>query len=183
MHAHPDTHKSQVQITPTSRHHIHFISITIMPKSRAEIQKEYRLRKGEELKEKEKLRSQARRDAKSPESKQHEVGSRERMQRLRARRIDELNASNNEFNTPASSTTSSPYANRSSESKATFKAQRGLPNSPRKKVHVIRKLAQSHCPGLICKPKSKRNKISPALKQQAIDYYKKQDISRMAPGK
>lgn len=151
-----------------------------MPKSRADIQRAYRLRKANELKESERARSQRRRDGQTDQDIAiNRKLSQERMARMRTTRKQEQQ----QHPTQLLDDAPTPYANRSSESKATIKAQRGLPFSPCKMTQVIWNLTQSHCPGLIIKQKHKRNKLSPALKKQATDFYKLQDISRMAPGK
>lgn len=82
----------------------------------------------------------------------------------------------------ASSSTETVFSSRQSLGKALKKSKNALPQSPRKKVEIIKKIASEL--GLsLPSAKLPSNCVSSATKQKAIDFYYNDDISRILPGK
>ena len=73
------------------------------------------------------------------------------------------------------------FKRRQSAGKALARVKRALPQSPRKSVFVVRKLAEEH--GFITSGKKTRTAATPELDEKVASFYCRDDISRQAPGK
>ena len=147
-----------------------------MPLTHAERQRRYRERikerfSAEELREKESRRRKSKR-LENPEEVR--AKDRARQQKHRARKRGAGAASG-----------SPPYKSASTLGKAVKRAVAALPKSPRKRSKVVQKLfhyadIECHSPE---KLKSGRPSINHEIVKCVTDFYKRDDISRQAPGK
>lgn len=141
--------------------------------SRAEIQKRYRQRKGDILKEKEKERSKLRRTKQTPEIRaKTNKQALARMKKMKEKMRKEATE------------TVSPYSRKSSKSRAVNKLVTQLPSDCEKRKTVITELVKKFnvtiCPDL---QTTRRGKTSEYLKVKVKSFYDREDISRMSPGR
>jgi hypothetical protein len=143
--------------------------------TRKEIQKAYRQRKGQVLRDKEKARSAERRKKKSPEGKKVErQQGNERMHRLRLKKKMTTMQENVDLQTP--------FGSKAAETKAVHRAVAGLPSSPSRRRHVVQRLAQRFTTKHFQTSKPTRcPKISEEVKEEVRQFFKRDDISRVSP--
>jgi len=154
-----------------------------MAKSKAEIQKAFRARKGTELKEKEKLRSSRRRKTQTIENKKtNAILSKQRMSKMRQSKKQAAMQANatTPLRTPLRCVLPA-YKSRSSETKGIKKIISVLPSSPRKQLVLISKIATDL--GLAVPVKCiTREKLPNTTITLVQNFYEREDISRWTPG-
>lgn len=149
------------------------------PKSDKERAAAYRERKGEALREKERLRSKKRRQNRTEEEKKkHRM-----IAKLSARRKKSENSGGS-----ASTTSAAPYKCKSTERKAIMKATRALPASPNNRKHIIEGL-RSLFYSINCQEsevhgaeRRGRPSVSEEITGKVQEFFCRDDISLCSPG-
>lgn len=148
-----------------------------MTKSPAAYQKAYRERKGQILKEKERIRDKNRRANQSDDQKSRAASkAKERMRKMRQRKKEEnKEVTQLVIRMPA-------FRSMSQETRATKKVKQALPNSPSKKHKILQNVIADLGCDIVPPRKIKRERLSPELLTIVEEFYQREDIARWTPG-
>ena len=152
-----------------------------MVKTKAEVQRDYRRRHSDALKEKERLRGKLRRSIPKSDAQMKLIRERGRirMRVCRANKKEALSLG------PGNEAFSPIYKSKSSQRRAVIKAKQSLPKSPRKRSMVVRSLAVElgiREEMLAAATIITRQRLKKETVQAVVDFYLREDISRWTPG-
>lgn len=157
------------------------------PNERARL---YRLRKGATLREKERERSARRRQQKSSlsqkakEKNQSKERSRSYRERKKKSRETAVCSGTPTMSKISHNDISKAYKSASAKTKAKKRLIVQLPKSPRKRIAVVRSLANDYLDqNEVTKQKSPRTGLERETLQHILEFYYREDISRWTPGR
>uniref|UniRef100_A0A1I8I8W6 CxC1 domain-containing protein n=3 Tax=Macrostomum lignano TaxID=282301 RepID=A0A1I8I8W6_9PLAT len=153
-----------------------------MVKPSKEVKRDYRIRKGDELREKEKKRSRDRRSEAKKDPAKIEKQRKQalaRMQAMRQRRRELVEQQQQE----AESLESTTYSSSKTLNRAVNRAWKGLPRSLDHQRVVVRQLAKNLGVQLVDPPKISRERIPFETIDAVAAFFDREDVSRWTPGR